>query len=237
MIAAKKEQELLRVSLGSGLVSHVLLLGLIGLANIAWGHENHIESKLDSLGDQLNEIQGLLGQAKPQDARAIRIGLGSGWRWKESEDGGLDPAVIPTDSTLALDRDFRTVDWMLSAVVSAQPWLETDKRVLNIPLAKVGFVASVDILDYGSSEMGLLNKKLEGGLGIGFQLHDSLAFAITFDQFEVRELRRDLWEKRGEQIVVEDEVVLVLDEDNDSLFRSRKFTGISFKVVYKLLGL
>ena len=105
-------------------------------------------------------------------------------------------------------------------------------------LDRLCLVSNLNILDFSSGQNELaFNKNIEGGLGIGYRVNDTLFLGLNWEHVKSFQLYDDIKQKEGEQIVLNGSQLVnsnQLDTDNEDLFYKKSLNGWSVKMIIAL---
>jgi hypothetical protein len=111
----------------------------------------------------------------------------------------------------------------------------TEGPVFELP-SNWSIGAIVNIAQF-SGESNLYNQKIDGGLGIGFQLNENIFFLGSLELLSVKQPRDFFLESfngKNQQLKIDNALVKNLNYDDTSLFRNTYIPSISLKVVFGL---
>ncbi len=187
----------------------------------AWHGDGASQSKTDP---QVKAIAEAVAE-ELKDSGTFRFGLSVGWRTILSPDERrLRDVAIAPDGRLLVDRtDGSSV--ILSGVVAAYPFDETSRW------NRLGFLANINLADFSSESVGVFNKSIEGGLGLGVRLNADFAVALTAERVFSRKLRdgvdltKPLLDDAGKPLSA-------LDTADARYFKDDNITALSLKFVF-----
>lgn len=174
---------------------------------------------------------------RPASAGVARIGLSLGPRFIiGSTDRAFSVAISPADSTLQLDPIDKGAA-ILSATAGLFPaipeWDSLDE-VGSWSWRRFGFLLHAQLISLGGEDTKVgFNQSIEGGIGIAYAVGKGVAVAGTWEKVKNRFPRDYVREMKGKQLrSVDGEVLLSLDESNDTYFRDDLLDALSLKVVW-----
>jgi hypothetical protein len=92
----------------------------------------------------------------------------------------------------------------------------------------------INLLEANSENISF-NKSIDGGIGIGFFVNEFTQLSIFYDLIRIRQMRDYIVTAyEGKSIPFGNEVYNALDENDNTLFYTKNFTGFSFKVIFSL---
>jgi hypothetical protein len=160
-----------------------------------------------------------------------------------------DVQLSPMDNTVKVSRATRT-SFLLSTTVSA-PLLRVggdhSRKLFKTEAVggtQVGpayyipyglyLVATVNLLNFSEAGNGsIFNKKIDGGLGLGYRINDDVLIALTYEMLSVRQPRDFLVNDfQNKTVSINNEVVTKLDNNDDTFFTDKYLPSLSFKLVY-----
>lgn len=179
-------------------------------------------------------------RALEKDYQTFRFGLSLGWRHNVTKSVVRDVAINPADNVLVVDKIDRGA-FVLSGVVAAHPWRNPvllapedssrRKTFLQRNAWRFGFIANLNLAEFGPSSIQSFNKSIEGGLGATMKLNEEFAFAAVFERLFGRNLRSFV--VPGQVLNDKDgNAVTSLSKDDNTYFRDDNMTTLSFKFVY-----
>jgi hypothetical protein len=156
-----------------------------------------------------------------------------------------DPVLSPIDNSLKL-QSISPISFLLSTTVIINPISSYYRKldaagkpigdVYSVP-SKLSFVATVNLAQFGASQMNSFNKKIDGGLGLGFELNENFHVAMTAEMISVRQLRDYIVnDYENKPIIINNETLNALDISDNKLFVDKYYFGVSLKFIYILLG-
>lgn len=97
-------------------------------------------------------------------------------------------------------------------------------------------VGTVNLASFnGASEGTVFNKKIDGGLGIGYRFNEDFLIAGTFEMVSVSQPRDFLINSyKGQVINVNGQTLTSLQQDNGDFFHDKYCPSFSIKIVYLL---
>jgi hypothetical protein len=165
-----------------------------------------------------------------------------------------DVQLSPTDNTVKVSTATRT-SFLLSTTVSA-PLIRmggtSSRKLFKTEDATDGtqvgpsyyipyglyLIATVNLLNFSEAGNGtIFNKKIDGGLGLGYRFNDDVLIALTYEMLSVRQPRDFLINDfKGQTVSVNNEVVTKLDTNDDTFFTDKYLPSLSLKLVYLIRG-
>jgi len=108
-------------------------------------------------------------------------------------------------------------------------------QILRETAQRLCLISNINILDFSSGQKELaFNKSIEGGLGIGYRISDSMYLGLNWEHVQSWQLYDDIKSRAGEKIALNG-VPLTdsnqLDLDDEDLFYKRNLSGWSFKMI------
>lgn len=102
-------------------------------------------------------------------------------------------------------------------------------------LDKLCIVSNLNILDFTNGQKELaFNKSIEGGLGIGYQLNDTMYIGFNWEHIKSYQLHIDIKEYEGKKIKINGDQLVnssQLDLDNEDIFYQKNLNGWGFKLI------
>lgn len=172
---------------------------------------------------------------------AIKFGVSLGFNYLTKDI--YDASLSPINNTLQLEKA-SPASFLLSTAVVINP-ISGYYRKLDSAGNPVGdiytrtwpisFIATVNLAQFGSAQTSF-NKKIDGGLGLGYRLSDDFHIALTAEMISVRQLRDYIADSyKGTTITVNNEVLNALDTSDNRFFTDKYMFGVSLKFVYILI--
>lgn len=111
-------------------------------------------------------------------------------------------------------------------------------KILYHTLDRLCLVSNLNLLDFSSGQKELaFNKSIEGGLGIGYRINESMFVGLNWEHVQSWQLYDDIKEKEGEKIILNGLPLVSsnqLDTDNEDLYYKKNLNGWSFKMIIAL---
>ena len=133
-----------------------------------------------------DEVKSILARLKSHSA--IRFGFSLGLRWTPGETGDdalQSVAIVPSTGRLDL-ATAEPFDVVASAVVAAYPWRDPDSCKDSSFACNFGFLLNINLAKLGVSESEVFNESIQGGFGVFYNIHDSIAVGLTIERRVVR---------------------------------------------------
>lgn len=93
---------------------------------------------------------------------------------------------------------------------------------------------ALNLLEANAEDISF-NKSIDGGLGIGYFLGPNIQLAVFADVMRIRQMKDYYVDNYlGKSIPNGNEVFNALDEDDNNLFYTKTYGGISFKAVFSI---
>lgn len=218
----------------------------------------NVESEIDtSIQNSINELK------KKLDAmtnRSIQFGMSVGYRYMYKNAWDYQSASIsPLDSTLQLQRldqdailistalivsPFENNKFIRDVIENAkydksknrEKFGANSRLVLGGMAKNLTFIATLNIIEFNGFQKDFgFNKSIEGGLGLGLNiLDDAVWIGITYEKVNSRQLRSFAKEQAGKKLRIDGKTVTELDENNENLFYTQKFSTVSFKIIFRI---
>lgn len=172
-------------------------------------------------------------------SKSVKVGISLGY---SALLGNLyNASISPIDNTLKLQNQF-PANFLISTALVINPIKtlrvleESNSKVLRVvgeQLQNISFVATVNLVSFGSSTETLFNKKIDGGLGIGYKMSDDFHIAFTAEMFSVKQLREYLIKGyNNQELVIDGKSLTAFDETDTRLFHDKYVPGFSLKFIY-----
>jgi hypothetical protein len=174
------------------------------------------------------------------NSKVVKLGLSLGYSALPVK--LYDASISPIDNTLKLQKQF-PANFLISTALVINPIqgykveIDTTKnqiiRAIKMRLHKISFIASVNLVSIGSNTETLFNKKIDGGLGIGYKLSDDFHLALTAEMFSSRQLRDYIInDYQDKPFKIDGKDVTTLDQTDNRLFIDKYTPGICVKFIY-----
>jgi len=99
-------------------------------------------------------------------------------------------------------------------------------------------VSNLNIFDFSNGQKELaFNKSVEGGLGVGYRLNDSMYLGFNWEHVNSMQLYDDIKQYEGKRVLLNGSPLLTsnqLDTDNEDLYYRKTLSGWSVKMIVKL---
>ena len=217
-----------------------------------------LEQKLDSVQSEVLKTRDHVD--KLFDRNKIQIGVSIGYNYISNNDVSLyDAYISPIDSTLKLEMvNYGSI--VLSTTVMVTPFDEGfTKQIKNLEAYKenrgkftrgllflgqqclkygknISFIASVNLKEFSSFSEDLnFNKRIDGGLGLGYKFSDSFWIGATYEQVSLLQPREALLLEDGNKLPGENGSFLTqLDKTNTNYFNEKVYSAVSLKFIYTI---
>lgn len=111
-------------------------------------------------------------------------------------------------------------------------------RFLYNSIGRICIISNLNILDFSSGQKELaFNKSIEGGLGIGYKLNDTMYIGFNWEHVQTWQLQDDIKDFKNEQVILNGEQLvssIQLDTDNEDLFYKKNLSGWGIKLILSL---
>lgn len=156
-----------------------------------------------------------------------------------------DGSISPFDNTLKLQKQF-PANFLISTALVINPvekyelLVNSDNKILKVigrQLSNISFIATVNLVSIGSKAETLFNKKIDGGLGVGYRLNEDFHLALTAEMFSVKQLKDYIMDGYKDKVLsIDGQAVTALDPADTRLFTDKYVPGFSLKFIYILSG-
>jgi hypothetical protein len=187
-------------------------------------------------------------ESNSQESSRITVGLGIGGNhlFKEIYDYSLT-----TDGTykLKVEESSRN-SLVISPVIifrykkfnlisdSSKIYDENDNEVGPFNASRFNLLLSVNLLDVKSGDVGF-NKKIDGGIGIGYSFSSDIQIGILYEIKNYRQLRNYILENYSNESIPKSmtEFYNALDKTDNNLFYDKVYEGFSVKLIFNVNSL
>ena len=205
-----------------------ITLLLIALTTILLSNTKNVKAQNQQSIEELTQRIDSLREANS----VFRFGLSVGPRIiafeKESILERRKASISPTDTTL----QFESVDSfevVLAGVVSAYPFIKSERKFLRIPLKGLGFLAKLNLADFGPNSL-TVNRVIEGGFGLSYSFSREFSVGFALERVGGSRIRNNFVE--NEIIYVQGDPLLNLDPTDDNINVEDNYTALSFSWIY-----
>jgi hypothetical protein len=110
-----------------------------------------------------------------------------------------------------------------------------DKGILYYVPRKFYLVATVNVITFNSAGDGsLFNKRIDGGLGLGYRVNDDVQIAVTGEMISYRQPRNFLYDYNNKTLTLPGQAtpLTTINLDDNDYFMDRYMPSVSLKVIY-----
>lgn len=181
---------------------------------------------------------------------AVTIGVGMGWSYlgKAPFDYFLTPdsfllqkqplahsgVVLSSVITIKLGKDLASEGGKLKAVHTTRNGNVVTRQTENVKWWEpIAINLSLNLAEISNGDIAF-NKTIDGGIGIGYYIKQSLQVAVFYDMIRVRQMRDyyiNTFEGKAIPSNNNGEVYNALDQTNNNLFYNKYYSGFSIKAV------
>jgi len=196
---------------------------------------------LNTVTERMNQISASLSGQEVVEHKVFRYGLGFGWRYAYKTKGELiEASISPVDTSLYIDKGDR-VALILSGVLVASPFGNCgakNSNGFNCPMLswrRIEFIAALNLIELIGGDLEAMNmRSVEGGFGVGYQLHPKFSLSVTFDRIFNRRIRDNIIKREGEILYDRGQVVYSLDKNDDRFFKEDNLLAFGIRFIYKI---
>ncbi|KIX20187.1 hypothetical protein SY27_13645 [Flavobacterium sp. 316] len=112
---------------------------------------------------------------------------------------------------------------------------DTENKDENLPLGdyrRFSILLSTDLVNIQSDKVSY-NKRIDGGIGVGYSFSPNLMIGVFYEIKSYRQLREYVVEQYENQAIPNgNEFFNALDETNNNLFYNKQIEGLSIKLIF-----